>query len=69
MPCDKVDHTHAWPTSGTLTIERCERYCNFCTLEEDKKHKWKFAWFLRRHVEAVHVKSGEYPNLALAEQW
>lgn len=69
MPCMKMDHTHHWPTTGTLTIERCERFCDFCTSEADRKHRWKFAWFLRRHVEAVHIKSGEYPGLDLVDTW
>ncbi|RMZ10829.1 hypothetical protein D0862_03145 [Hortaea werneckii] len=54
---------------GILTIERCERFCDFCTSEADRKHRWKFAWFLRRHVEAVHIKGGEYPGLLLADTW
>ncbi|GAB1732267.1 hypothetical protein NU195Hw_g1056t1 [Hortaea werneckii] len=69
MPCTKMDHTHQWPTSGVLTIERCERFCDFCTSEADRKHRWKFAWFLRRHVEAVHIKGGEYPGLELTDTW
>ncbi|KAI7483208.1 hypothetical protein KC351_g5252 [Hortaea werneckii] len=69
MPCLKMDHTHQWPTTGVLTIERCERFCDFCTSEADRKHRWKFAWFLRRHVEAVHIKGGEYPGLELTETW
>ncbi|KAI7384605.1 hypothetical protein KC336_g18157 [Hortaea werneckii] len=69
MPCLKMDHTHHWPTTGVLTIERCERFCDFCTSEADRKHRWKFAWFLRRHVEAVHIKGGEYPGLELTETW
>ncbi|KAI6922680.1 hypothetical protein KC355_g17047 [Hortaea werneckii] len=64
-----MDHTHVWPTSGILTIERCERFCDFCTSEADRKHRWKFAWFLRRHVEAVHIKGGEYPGLLLTDTW
>jgi len=73
MPCDKNDHigTHVWPKEGPLVIERCERYCDYCDTEENRKHPWKFAWFLRRHVEAVHIKSegAEYPNVQLADGW
>ncbi|KAK4547972.1 hypothetical protein LTR36_010691 [Oleoguttula mirabilis] len=68
MPCLKLDHTHNWPTEGPLTIERCERFCNFCD-GADAKHSWKFAWFLRRHVKAVHIQSGQYPNIEMAEGW
>lgn len=69
MPCNKMNHTHAWPASGPLTIERCERFCDYCTSEADRNHYWKFAWFLRRHVESVHIKSGEYSNVQMAKGW
>lgn len=68
MPCTKAEHTHNWPTQGQLVIERCERFCDYCT-GADAKHSWKFAWFLRRHVKAVHIQSGEHPDVHMAEGW
>ncbi|KAK5112033.1 hypothetical protein LTR62_004567 [Meristemomyces frigidus] len=68
MPCDNVGHSHPWPTSGQLIIERCENICNYCT-GADRKHKWKFAWFLRRHVNKVHIAHGDYPDVVLADGW
>ncbi|EME87321.1 uncharacterized protein MYCFIDRAFT_89416 [Pseudocercospora fijiensis CIRAD86] len=68
MGCTKIGHQHEWPTSGKLVIERCEDRCNFCT-GEDKQKKWKFAWFLRRHVRSVHIKNGPYSNLTVSDAW
>ena len=68
MPCDKANHTHQWPTTGEFKIERCEHFCHWCT-GENRKHNWKFAWFLRRHVDAVHIKSGEFANAVLMGGW
>ncbi|KAK5136048.1 hypothetical protein LTR08_004302 [Meristemomyces frigidus] len=68
MPCQKENHTHVWPLAGPLTIERCEHYCMYCT-GENRRHNWKFAWFLRRHVEAVHIKGGDFADVQLAAGW
>lgn len=69
MPCNNPEHDHpTWPTSGTLIIQRCEVFCAFC--EGDKaNHRWKFAWFLRRHIEGVHIKHGPYKNLTVSPGW
>ncbi|TKA74769.1 hypothetical protein B0A55_03859 [Friedmanniomyces simplex] len=71
MPCDNVSHTHTWPDSGALTIERCEVFCQYCTNEGDRKHRHKFAWFLRRHVEGVHIKNGRgsHAHVTLSKGW
>lgn len=61
MPCTNENHSHAWVTEGSLTIERCEKICGFC------KAPFKHAWFLRRHVNNVHIK--QYPNLKVDEGW
>jgi len=66
MPCDRASHNHVWVTSGTLVIERCERFCMFCT-GDNAAHRFGHAWFLRRHVRGVHGK--EYPNLEVSEGW
>ena len=68
MPCSNAGHSHVWPTTGPLFIERCERYCQFCT-GEDAAKEWKFPWFLRRHVRAVHVDSGQYPQAVVDDSW
>lgn len=68
MGCEKLGHRHRWPTSGTLIIQRCETRCNFCEGPAAKK-KWKYAWFLRRHVRSVHVNKGQYPNLIVPLDW
>ncbi|SMQ46154.1 unnamed protein product [Zymoseptoria tritici ST99CH_3D7] len=68
MGCLKVGHSHAWPTRGTLTIQRCEVRCNFCTGDAGLKD-WKYAWFLRRHVRAIHVKKGLYKGLRVDCGW
>lgn len=68
MPCDIDEHTHVWPVKGQLIIEKCERYCQFCT-GDHAKHHWKFAWFLRRHVKAVHVNGGDYPEVIVSDGW
>ncbi|KAK1067684.1 hypothetical protein LTR74_006158 [Friedmanniomyces endolithicus] len=71
MPCDNVSHVHVWPASGALTIERCEVFCQYCTDDADRKHRQKFAWFLRRHVDGVHIKKGKgsHPDVRLAKGW
>ncbi|KAK1063201.1 hypothetical protein LTR12_007877 [Friedmanniomyces endolithicus] len=71
MPCDNVSHVHVWPASGALTIERCEVFCQYCTDDADRKHRHKFAWFLRRHVDGVHIKKGKgsHPDVRLAKGW
>jgi hypothetical protein len=56
------------PDSGRLVIERCERLCAYCT-GADAQHAWKHAWFLRRHVQAVHIDKGEKSNVILAKGW
>jgi len=55
MPCNLKDHNHVWPEAedGELVIEKCERYCGYCD-GANADHEWKFPWFLRRHVRAVH---------------
>ncbi|KAK4507246.1 hypothetical protein PRZ48_000981 [Zasmidium cellare] len=68
MGCTKLGHIHQWPTTGTLVIQRCEVRCNFCEGEAAKKD-WKYAWFLRRHVRAIHVKKGQYPRLKVDMGW
>ncbi|KXS94394.1 hypothetical protein AC578_7794 [Pseudocercospora eumusae] len=68
MGCTKIGHHHKWETSGTLVIERCEDRCSFCT-GADAEKKWKFAWYLRRHVRSVHIKNGPYHNLTVSENW
>ncbi|EMC95017.1 hypothetical protein BAUCODRAFT_157538 [Baudoinia panamericana UAMH 10762] len=70
MPCTQMDHTHIWPESGPLTIERCETFCQYCPGAEGK-HKFKFAWFLRRHVHDVHIaKPGaDHLFVQLKKQW
>ncbi|KXT11538.1 hypothetical protein AC579_6577 [Pseudocercospora musae] len=68
MGCTKIGHQHNWDTSGKLVIERCEDRCNFCTGADGQK-KWKFAWFLRRHVRSVHIKNGPYKNLTVSAGW
>ena len=42
--------------------------CGYCT-GADAKHIWKFAWFLRRHVQSVHIDSGEFGAVKLAPGW
>ncbi|KAK5715849.1 hypothetical protein LTR17_016603 [Elasticomyces elasticus] len=73
MPCaqDGPDHTHIWPQSGPLVIDRCEIYCQYCREAGDKALPHKFAWFLRRHVKGVHIKNGRgtHPNVVLAAGW
>ncbi|KAK0923901.1 hypothetical protein LTR91_007367 [Friedmanniomyces endolithicus] len=71
MPCDNVSHVHVWPASGALTIERCEVFCQYCSDDADRKHRHKFAWFLRRHVDGVHIKKGKgsHPDVRLAKGW
>ncbi|KAK0259225.1 hypothetical protein B0A54_14970 [Friedmanniomyces endolithicus] len=71
MPCDNLSHVHIWPQSGPLTIERCEVFCQYCTDDVDRKHRHKFAWFLRRHVDGVHIKkgNGSHPDVRLAKGW
>lgn len=71
MPCDDMTHNHRWPERGPLTIERCEVYCQYCTTDEARKHRHKFAWFLRRHVGAVHIKraGASNPHVLLNEGW
>lgn len=68
MGCTKVGHVHNWPTSGTLIIQRCEVKCNFCEGEAADK-SFKYAWFLRRHVRAMHIRRGPYKNLKVSEDW
>ena len=68
MPCSKPNHVHQWPTTGEFNIERCEHFCSWCT-GENAKHRWKFAWFLRRHVMMVHIDKGKFPNIVLGESW
>lgn len=68
MGCKKRGHIHTWPTRGTLTIQRCEVRCNFCTGDAAFKD-WKYAWFLRRHVRAIHVKKGKYKGMQVDAGW
>lgn len=68
MPCNEPSHHHEWPDKGELVIEKCERYCAYCT-GAHARHEWKFAWFLRRHVRTVHLKSGDKPNVTVSEGW
>jgi len=70
MPCHNEDHVHTWPERGRLVIERCEVFCQYCTGSE-AKHRWKFAWFLRRHVRLVHIErpGGSHPDLDLEGGW
>lgn len=66
MPCSDPTHHHEWPEDGELVIYRCERFCAFCT-GDDAKHEWKYPWFLRRHVRAVHGR--EYPGFWVSDRW
>ncbi|EME50070.1 hypothetical protein DOTSEDRAFT_20458 [Dothistroma septosporum NZE10] len=68
MGCNKVGHVHNWPTSGTLVIQRCEIRCNFC-VGDDADHSFKYAWFLRRHVRAMHIRRGPYEDLEVSDDW
>ncbi|KAI5369571.1 hypothetical protein Slin15195_G004460 [Septoria linicola] len=70
MGCKETGHSHAWPTDGVLVIQRCEIRCNFCTGHKAIK-EWKYAWFLRRHVRAIHCKGGkgEKYDLEVSTQW
>ncbi|KAK3619804.1 hypothetical protein LTR56_023704 [Elasticomyces elasticus] len=70
MPCAH-DHTHIWPRSGPLVIDRCEIYCQYCRDAGDKALPHKFAWFLRRHVKGVQIKNGKgtHPNIVLVAGW
>ncbi|KAM3419426.1 hypothetical protein BST61_g5353 [Cercospora zeina] len=70
MGCCETGHSHAWPTDGVLVIQRCEVRCNFCTGAKATK-PWKYAWFLRRHVRAIHCKPGKGENfdLQVSTQW
>lgn len=65
--CACEGHQHVWPTSGTLTIERCEHYCAFCVGEKADKH-WMSAWHIRRHVREFHGKRG-FDNLVVEVGW
>ncbi|KAK4552822.1 hypothetical protein LTR86_010156 [Recurvomyces mirabilis] len=69
MPCEQPGHSHPqWPSAGPLTIERCEIFCQYCT-GADAQHRWKFGWFLRRHVEKVHILHGDYSDVVLSKGW
>ncbi|CAK1355196.1 unnamed protein product [Cercospora beticola] len=70
MGCCETGHSHSWPTDGVLVIQRCEVRCNFCTGDKATK-PWKYAWFLRRHVRAIHCKKGkgEGFDLQVSTQW
>lgn len=68
MGCTKLGHIHQWPTTGTLVVQRCETRCNFCEGEAARKD-WKYAWFLRRHVRAIHVRKGKYSHLKVDMGW
>ncbi|KAK3670324.1 hypothetical protein LTR78_009778 [Recurvomyces mirabilis] len=69
MPCEQPGHNHPqWPASGPLTIERCEIFCQYC-MGADAQHRWKFGWFLRRHVEKVHILHGDYSDVVLSKGW
>jgi hypothetical protein len=66
MPCDDPDHRqrHKWPTSGSLTIDACERYCDYCRGPRRSKPQ-PTATVLRKHV-VKHVKPGaEFENVVL----
>lgn len=71
MPCSHETHDHQWPASGPLTIERCKTLCQYCIAEGKTAHEHKHAWFLRRHVEGVHIKEGKgtYGNVQLSKGW
>ncbi|KAF2834618.1 hypothetical protein M501DRAFT_1061548 [Patellaria atrata CBS 101060] len=70
MPCDRdPTHDHTWPpkTSPTeIDIDRCERYCYFCTGER-RNHKYKQAGHLRAHVRERHCEGGllDYAHLTV----
>ncbi|PNS16723.1 hypothetical protein CAC42_4687 [Sphaceloma murrayae] len=67
MPCEVKGHVHTWPREGTLYISKCERICQFCFEKTGETKLWQYAWFVRRHVRAVHAD--EYPNLVVSEDW
>ncbi|KAK3116886.1 hypothetical protein LTR53_002256 [Teratosphaeriaceae sp. CCFEE 6253] len=71
MPCDHADHTHIWPETGVLMIERCEVYCGYCAAAGVPKKRFKHGWFVRRHVDGVHLKKGkgDHGLIILAKGW
>lgn len=70
MPCSNPEHNHSWPAEGTLVIEKCERFCAYCTEPRHQNHQWKFAWFLRRHVRTVHCKPNcDYEDVTVSNAW
>ncbi|GAB7350245.1 hypothetical protein MBLNU459_g0895t1 [Dothideomycetes sp. NU459] len=68
MPCDNTDHSHVWPDSGVLVVERCERFCAYCEGAK-RQHEWKYSWFLRRHIRNVHCRLGDRPDVVVSEDW
>ncbi|GAB7337252.1 hypothetical protein MBLNU457_g2624t1 [Dothideomycetes sp. NU457] len=70
MPCTIPGHIHRWPNKGVLVVEKCERICGYCK-GPGAKNEWKFPWFLRRHVKAVHTKkhTGDKPNVTVSDGW
>ena len=69
MPCLNQTHSHTWPTSGSLVIERCETICQFCDFMPSKNGTGNnnFAWFLRRHVMQKH--RNDFPDLVVEKGW
>lgn len=70
MPCNTPGHVHRWPNKGVLVVEKCERICGYCK-GPGAKNEWKFPWFLRRHVKAIHTKkhTGDKPNVTVSDGW
>lgn len=67
MPCNDPSHEHVWPSEGILTLDKCEKFCGYCT-DAGRDHVWQYTWFLRRHIRTVHVKdgAGDYPHVEVA---
>lgn len=37
MPCTNEAHSHEWVIAGTLSIEKCETRCGFCSSTKEYK--------------------------------
>lgn len=68
MPCDQIDHSHHWATSGPLSISECERICGFCrkNVGSHSAHRYSNVRELRKHVERHHIS--DLPELTIARR-
>ncbi|KAK7563829.1 hypothetical protein IWX47DRAFT_844166 [Phyllosticta citricarpa] len=61
MPCRDTSHRHnqfIWLCSGDFSICDCERLCDFCKEDKERKFDWRSASKLVQHVQQVHGPFG-----------